>query len=120
MIQITPQMKVRVCVEPIDFRNGIDGIAAICRQRLKDDPFSGTMFLFRNRRGTSIKILIYDEQGFWLCLKRLSEGRFRHWPRDEESSKKLAAREISVLLFNGDPVKSAMSLPWKRIEPPVS
>lgn len=115
MIQLTPQMKIRVCVEPIDFRNGIDGLCGMCRQRFEEDPFSGTVFLFRNRTGTSIKILVYDEQGFWLCQKRLSEGRFRYWPRDEESSKKLAAREISILIFNGDPTKSGMSLPWRRV-----
>lgn len=115
MIQLTPQMKVKVHVDAVDFRKGIDGLCGVCREALQQDPFSGTMFLFRNRESTSVKILIYDEQGFWLCQKRLSQGRFRHWPRDEESSKAMASREISVLLFNGDPQKSAMSLPWRKV-----
>lgn len=115
MIQITPQMKVRICVEPIDFRNGIDGLAAVCRKRFDEDPFSGVVFLFRNRSSKAIKILVYDGQGFWLCQKRLSQGRFRHWPRDEASSKELAAREIGVLLANGDPLKSAIASPWRKI-----
>jgi transposase len=80
MIQITPQMRVLVAVEPVDFRRGIDGLAQVCRARLGADPFTGTVFVFRNRRGTSIKLLVYDGQGFWLCQKRLSHGRFRFWP----------------------------------------
>ncbi|MCP9495752.1 MAG: IS66 family insertion sequence element accessory protein TnpB [Pyrinomonadaceae bacterium MAG19_C2-C3] len=51
----------------MDFRKGIDTLAALCRHRLNCDPFSGTVFLFRNRRGTALKLLIYDGQGFWLC-----------------------------------------------------
>ena len=80
MLQITPQMKILVAVEPADFRKGIDGLAAVCKESLEQDPFAGTVFVFRNRRGTAIKVLVYDGQGFWLCQKRLSEGRFRWWP----------------------------------------
>ena len=80
MLQITPQMKVLVAVEPADFRCGIDGLAALCKKSLVQDPFAGTVFVFRNRRATSIKVLVYDGQGFWLCQKRLSAGRFRWWP----------------------------------------
>jgi len=67
MIQLTPQMRVLVGVEPADFRAGIDGLAARCRTVLEVDPFSGTVFVFRNRRRTAIKVLVYDGQGFWLC-----------------------------------------------------
>jgi transposase len=67
MIQITPQMRVLVAIEPVDFRRGIDGLAAQCRRVLCLDPFSGTVFVFRNRRGRAIKVLVYDGQGFWLC-----------------------------------------------------
>ena len=64
MIQITPQMRLLVAVAPADFRQGIDGLARVCRESL-GDPFAGTVFVFRNRRGTAIKILAYDGQGFW-------------------------------------------------------
>ena len=60
MIQVTPQMRVLVAVAPADFRRGIDGLARQCRQELQEDPFSGTIFVFRNRRGTGIKLLVYD------------------------------------------------------------
>ena len=65
MIQITPQMKIYLAVQPINFKNGIDGLAAVCRRKLEQDPFSGALFLFRNRRGISVKILVFDGQGFW-------------------------------------------------------
>jgi transposase len=67
MIQITPQMRILVAVEPLDFRNGIDGLGRVCREALKSDPFSGALFVFRNKRATAIKVLVYDGQGFWLC-----------------------------------------------------
>ena len=71
MIQLTPQMKIKVAVEPVDFRKGIDGLAAVCRQVMASDPFSGQVFVFRNKRRTAIKILLYDGQGFGLFQKRL-------------------------------------------------
>jgi len=80
MIQITPQMRMLVAVEPADFRKGIDGLARLCQERLQQDPFSGCVFVFRNRRATAVKVLVYDGQGFWLCHKRLSSGRFEWWP----------------------------------------
>ena len=76
MLQITPQMKILVAVEPADFRRGIDGLARLCQQALHEDPFAGTVFVFRNRKGTALKVLMYDGQGFWLCHKRLSQGAF--------------------------------------------
>jgi transposase len=78
--QIAPQMRILVAVEAVDFRKGIDGLARVCKDVLMADPFSGWLFVFRSRRGTAIRILVYDGQGFWLCHKRLSSGRFRYWP----------------------------------------
>ena len=67
MIQITAHMKILVAVEPVDFRRGIDGLAAVCRQVLEADPMTGTLFVFCSRRRTAVKCLVYDTQGFWLC-----------------------------------------------------
>ena len=72
MIQVTPQMKILVCVEPADFRNGIDGLCRVCKKEVDHDPFSGYVFVFRNRKATAIKILTYDGQGFWLCQNQVS------------------------------------------------
>ena len=114
MIQITPQMRILVAVNPVDFRSGIDSLCRICRQILKTDPFSGSIFVFSNRKRTSIRILGYDGQGFWLCHKRLSQGTFRWWPKGEVLSP-LAAHELQLLLWNGDPQNSKVAPFWKPI-----
>lgn len=104
MIQVTPQMKILLAVEPTDFRKGIDGLACVCREKIGLDPFSGSLFVFRNRRGTAIKLLAYDGQGFWLCQKRWSKGRLRWWPKGTgEPLRTLAVHQMQMLLWNGDP-----------------
>lgn len=118
MLAITPQMKVLVAIEPADFRKGIDGLAQLCKEALGQDPFAGAVFVFRNRRSTSIKALVYDGQGFWLCQKRLSEGRFRWWPAaDDESTKRLAAHQLAVLFSAGDPDRTAAAADWRPVGP---
>jgi transposase len=115
MIQIAPQMRIMLAVAPADFRKGIDGLAAVCRKILKQDPFSGYIFVFRNKLGTALKILIYDGQGFWLCQKRLSKGRFKWWPNNvHDQSYQLAAHELQLLIWNGNPQKNNVLL-WKKI-----
>ena len=115
MIQITPQMRILVAVEAVDFRKGIDGLMGVCRGRLQTDPFSGCVFVFRNRRGTSIKILMYDGQGYYLCQKRLSKGRFRWWPKETDGvSRSLAANQLQILLWNGNPDGAEAPI-WKKL-----
>jgi transposase len=117
VIQITPQMRVLVAVEAIDFRAGIDGLAQKCRAVLGADPFTGTVFCFRNRRGTAIKLLVYDGQGFWLCHKRLSRNRFPWWPeRGQHAAATLRAHELQVLLCAGDPSATRAPAPWRRVD----
>jgi transposase len=117
MIQITPQMRVLLAVEPVDFRRGIDGMARACTEQLAGDPFSGTAYVFTNRRRTAIKLLVYDGQGIWLCHKRLSKGRFVYWPSDSERSVKLQAHQLQVLLFAGDPTATAAAPVWRSVTP---
>ena len=74
MIQIASQIRILVAVEAIDGRKGIDAIAQLCREKLNADPFSGYLFIFRTRRGTAIRVLQYDGQGFWLATKRVIQG----------------------------------------------
>lgn len=116
MIQVSPQTRILVAVDPVDFRKGIDGLARVCRERLAEDPFRGTLFLFRNRRGTSIKAICYDGQGFWMFQKRLSAKKFRWWPDGMgELAQELAVHELTVLLWNGDPRRVRVPPPWKAL-----
>jgi transposase len=112
MIQVTPQMRILLAVEPVDFRNGIDGLARVVKA-LDLDPYSGYLFVFRSRSGTSIKIVTYDGQGYWLCQKRLSKGRFCHWPRAGQPLHPLAADELQALLWNKDPESALLWRPLR-------
>ncbi len=116
MIQLTPQTRILVAIEHADFRCGIDGLARLARERLLSDPFSGCVFVFRNRRRTAIKILAYDGQGFWLCQKRLSKGCFRHWPSSKSAAMSvLEAHELTVLLRGGDPSVTRSAPVWRAV-----
>jgi transposase len=116
MIALAPQMRILVAVKPVDFRNGIDGLGGVCRRVLREDPLSGCVFVFRNRRGTALKILVYDGQGFWLCQKRLSKGRFGWWPDSAtDVPRTLEARELQMVLWNGDPSRGGLGPLWRGL-----
>jgi len=116
MIQVTPHMRIVVAVEPVDFRKGIYGLVRVCKEVLRADPFAGWLFVFRSRRGTSIKALCYDGQGFYLIQKRMSVGRFRYWPgKSPDISKFLEAHELQVLLAGGDPRAARGAPAWRRL-----
>lgn len=118
MIQITPQMRILVAIEPADFRKGIDGLVRLCKEQLQQDPFSGWVFVFRNRPATAVKVLVYDGQGFWLCHKRLSSGRFRWWPpQGTGAAQTLAAHQLSVLLAAGNPTGAQAPPEWRPVGP---
>ncbi|MBN2383747.1 IS66 family insertion sequence element accessory protein TnpB [bacterium] len=111
-------MRILLSVEPIDFRKGIDSLVSLCRDVYHTDPFAGIVFVFMNRRRTSLKILLYDGQGFWLCLKRLSQGRYRRWFRaDGRPLRSLAAHELQAVLVNGNPVGLQAAPAWRQITP---
>jgi transposase len=118
MIQITPQMRILVAIEPCDFRKGIDGLARVCKEALRQDPFSGWVFVFRNRPATALKALIYDGQGFWLCHKRLSSGKFCWWPSAPcAAATTLAAHQLHVLLSAGNPEAVQAAPVWRPVGP---
>ena len=114
MIQIAPQMRILVAIEPVDLRKGIDGLAQLCREKLAVDPFSGSLFIFRGRRATAIKLLAYDGQGFWVAQKRLSKGHFRWWPTGQEATHRLQVHQAQVLLAAGDPDAKAAPV-WRAV-----
>lgn len=117
MIQVTPHMRVYVAKEHADFRKGIDGMGALCRQVLRRDPLSGAVFVFRNRQGTMVRVLVYDGQGLWLMSKRLSKGRFPAWhgfgPND--ACQLIQAHELQILLVAGDWREVRAADAWRPI-----
>src|SRR3990167_2301294 len=80
MLYLTSQTKVLLATQPVDFRRQTDGLIALCQQQLKHNPRSGHLFVFINRSRTMIRVLCYEEHGYWLATKRLSKGRYSLWP----------------------------------------
>jgi transposase len=116
MIQLIPQLRILLACKPVDFRNGIDGLAALCKRELAEDPFSGTLYVFRNRRGTALKMLCYDGVGFWLVTRRLSQGRIRWWPDDQDAMlHPFEAQQLSVLIYNGLPDQAGFAPAWRKL-----
>lgn len=111
MLQFSPLMRIFICLSHVDFRKGIDGLAAVSRNQILQNPLNGAVFVFRNKRKTTLKLLFYDGQGFWLCTKRLSQGRFNWWPSDQ----KIDSRSLQTLLWNGNPQLAQFGKDWKKI-----
>lgn len=100
MIHLTAQSKIWLATEPQDFRKGIDGFVAVCRQIYRVNPQDGTLFVFINRSKTMIRLLAYEQNGYWLMTKRLSKGRFIHWPKVQKPLDSLLAKTLKQLLNN--------------------
>ena len=96
-----------IATRPVDFRRGADGLAATVQSVLRQDPFSGTMFVFRSKRADRVKILVYDGTGLVLYAKRLEAGRFC-WPAAADGVVRLSAAQLATLLEG---------LPWHQLRP---
>ena len=113
MIHLTADTHILVAIAPADFRQGIDGLAAVCRHKLIQNPRSGTAFVFINRNKTMVRALSYDGSGFWLMTKRLSKGKFTSWPSSNNHIEPLIAKQLRQLLINNDPL-------WEQTDPRYS
>jgi transposase len=116
MIQLIPQLNILLACQPVDFRCGIDALAARCRKELEQNPMSGILFVFRNRRGTALKMLCFDGVGFWLVTRRYSQGKLRWWPQQAEAAvQPIAAQQLAVLLYQGLPDHARFVPPWRKL-----
>lgn len=104
---IVPPTGVRVLVatKPVDFRKGMDGLAAYVEQQLKADPFSGVVYVFRAKRADKVKLLFWDQTGLVLVTKRLEDGRFR-WPAIQDGVMRLSPAQLAALMEGLD---------WSRV-----
>jgi transposase len=103
MLSFPPTVRIWLCTQWADLRRGFDGLAEMVRQHLRQDPLSGHLFVFRNRRGDRVKILYWDEDGFVIVYKRLEEGTFR-FPAVTQGQQgvTLRAAELAMLLDGVD------------------
>ena len=101
MIAVPAGMRVLVATRPIDFRKGADGLVALVSEALGDDPFSGTVFVFRSKRTDRVKILVWDGSGLVLFWKRLEQGAFR-WPPVTDGVMRLTSAQLAALIDGMD------------------
>jgi transposase len=102
MLTLSPAVRIYLATGATDLRRSIDGLSALVRERLDLDPVSGHLFLFRNRRGDRVKILLWDHSGFWILYKRLEQGTFA-WPVDiDETPVEMRPRDLLLLLSGVD------------------
>lgn len=98
MIHLTSQTQIHLAVQPSDFRRQIDGHVAMIKQHLKQDPRSGALYVFVNRSKTMIRVISYQDHGYWIATKRLSRGKFKGWPTSSEPISKSTSKELSKML----------------------
>lgn len=108
--------QVKIFVRPgvTDFRKQINGLSVMVEEELAGDPFSGSLFLFSNRRRTHLKILYWQRNGFCLWLKRLEKDRFP-WPRSEEAAREITVEELTMLLDGIDFWRAHRELDYSRL-----
>ncbi len=105
MIGPTGAVRVMIATKPVDFRKGAEGLAALVRETMAADPFSGAVYVFRAKRADRIKLVFWDGTGLCLFAKRLEDGIFR-WPKIEDGVMRLSAAQLSALLEGLD---------WRRV-----
>lgn len=117
MLSFTGSLKVFLALEPCDMRKSFNGLHALARERLEEDPRSGALFVFSNRSHTRLKILYWDGTGLWVMIKRLEKGTFS-WPRNVESSvaKLKLSPEALAMLTDGVDLRGARMRPWYERE----
>lgn len=108
MIGPSGSIRVLVATKPVDFRKGAEGLAALVREAMQADPFSGTVYVFRAKRADRVKLLFWDGTGVCLFAKCLEDGEFR-WPRVQDGVMRLSAAQLQALLEGLD---------WRRVHEP--
>jgi transposase len=97
-----------VATKPVDFRKGAEGLAALVRETMRSDPFSGVVYVFRAKRADRVKLIFWDGTGVVLVAKRLEDGKFR-WPGVQDAVMRLSAAQLQALLEGLD---------WRRVHEP--
>jgi len=112
MFSVPASVRVFIATSPVDLRRGFDGLAALTREILAEDPLSGHLFAFRNRRGDRVKVLFFASGGYCLFYRRLEKGTFR-FPSGEQARLEIDAGELGLILEGLDLSRAQRQPRWK-------
>lgn len=116
MISFPANTDIFVCHVPVSLACGFDGMIRYCRILLKKEPIGKAYFMFINKGREQIRVLWYDGQGFSLCSKRSSQGRFLHWPKNSgEIYSTFSFYDAQIIFSGGDPKIIKSKTIWKKI-----
>jgi transposase len=113
MMALSPATRIFLAAGATDLRKSFDGLSELVRQRFGQDPLSGHLFVFTNRRKNRIKLLYWDGSGLWCCAKRLPQGCFA-WPKTAEPAALPLVAEELTLLLSGIDLDHTRRRPWWR------
>lgn len=111
MLSFPQQMRIFIAVEPVDMRKQFDGLWAVARDHLGEDPRGGALFAFTNKNRNRLKLLYFDGTGVWVFAKRIEEGRLS-WPVGSDGKKLVIKPAALTMLINGIDLKKGMQKAW--------
>jgi transposase len=114
MLTLPPAVRLFVCTQPTDMRRGFDRLALMVEQVLKQDSFSGHLFVFRSKRADRVKVLYWDGDGYAIWYKRLEKGTFR-FPQGLGDGAELPPSALAMILEGVDPTKVKRSPRYARV-----
>jgi transposase len=116
MLTISPAVRIYLATGATDLRRSVDGLSGLVREHFGLDPLSGHLFVFRNRRGDRLKILVWDRSGFWVLYKRLEQGTFA-WPDEPDAVSVTITSGDLLVLLSGVDVTRTRRRRWYTREP---
>lgn len=111
MLTFAPTQRIYLALEPVDMRKQFNGLWALAQEKLREDPFSGALFVFTNKDRDRLKILFWDGSGVWVLAKRLEKGRFS-WPLGHSATKITLEPAALTMLLSGIDLKDGCKKAW--------
>ena len=111
MLTFGATQRIFLAIEPVDMRKQFNGLWALAAEKLREDPFGGSLFVFTNKDRNRLKILFWDGSGVWVLAKRLEKGRFS-WPQGSHTTRLQLEPTALTMLLNGIDLKDGCKKAW--------
>ena len=111
MLTFGATQRIFLAIEPVDMRKQFNGLWVLAAEKLREDPFGGSLFVFTNKDRNRLKILFWDGSGVWVLAKRLEKGRFS-WPQGSNTTRLQLEPTALTMLLNGIDLKDGCKKAW--------